>query len=147
VLLFVPNETLAGFIHESDSTLVEEAMRQNVVICSPLTLFAFLGVIRQAFDNFVIEETSQEILQLLCKFGQQWGKYTEQVDKVKRNFDTLNRSFDELATTRRRQLERPLNAIEDLRRKQRLPIDGQLFGIDETGEVESELDNVRELGA
>ena len=147
VLLFVPNETVSAFIHESDFGLIEEAMASNVVICSPLTLFAFLGVIRQAFDNFVIEETSQEILQLLGKFGQQWGKYTEQIDKVKRAFDTLNRSFDELATTRRRQLERPLNAIEDLRRKQRLPIDWQLFGIDETGEVEAELDNVRELGA
>ena len=147
VLLFVPNETISAFIHESDFGLIEEAMASNVVICSPLTLFAFLGVIRQAFDNFVIEETSQEILQLLGKFGQQWGKYTEQIDKVKRSFDTLNRSFDELATTRRRQLERPLNAIEDLRRKQRLPIDGQLFGVDETGEVETELDNVRELGA
>ena len=84
---------------------------------------------------------------MLGKFGQQWSKYTESVDKVKRGFDSLNRSFDELATTRRRALERPLNAIEDLRRKQRLPIDGQLFGIDETGELESELDNVRELGA
>ena len=147
VLLFVPNETVSAFIHESDFGLIEEAMASNVVICSPLTLFAFLVVIRQAFDNFVIEETSQEILQLLGKFGQQWGKYTEQIDKVKRSFDTLYRSFDELATTRRRQLERPLNAIEDLRRKQRLPIDGQLFGIDETGEVEAELDNVRELGA
>ena len=143
VLLFVPNETVSAFIHESDNGLIEEAMASNIVICSPLTLFAFLGVIRQAFDNFVIEETSQEILQLLGKFGQQWSKYTESVDKVKRQFDSLNRSFDELATTRRRALERPLNAIEDLRRKQRLPIDGQLFGVDEG----DELDNVRELGA
>jgi DNA recombination protein RmuC len=145
VLLFVPNETVSAFIHESDVGLIEEAMASNIVICSPLTLFAFLGVIRQAFDNFVIEETSQEILQLLGKFGQQWSKYTESVDKVKRGFDSLNRSFDELATTRRRALERPLNAIEDLRRKQRLPIDGQLFEVDD-GEGD-EIDNVRELGA
>jgi DNA recombination protein RmuC len=143
VLLFVPNETISAFIHESDPALVDEAMAARVVLCSPLTLFAFLGVIRQAFDNFVIEQTSQEILQLLGKFGQQWGKYTESVDKVKRQFDTLSRSFDELATTRRRALERPLNAIEDLRRKQQLPIDGQLFQVDDG----DDLDNVRELGA
>ncbi len=143
VLLFVPNETVTAFIHESDGSLIEDAMASNIVICSPLTLFAFLGVIRQAFDNFVIEETSQEILQLLGKFGQQWSKYTDSVDKVKRGFDTLNRAFDELATTRRRALERPLNAIEDLRRTQRLPIDGQLFGLDEGDDI----DNVRELGA
>ena len=118
-------------------------MAQHVVICSPLTLFAFLGVIRQAFDNFMIEQTSQEILGLLGKFDQQWGKYTEQVDKVRRQFDMVNRSFEELATTRRRALERPLNSIDDLRRKQSLPIDGELFGALD----DPDLDNVRELGA
>jgi DNA recombination protein RmuC len=118
VLLFVPNESLAAFIHEADPELLTEAMRQHVVVCSPLTLFAFLGVIRQAFDNFMIEQTSHEMLDLLGRFGQQWGKYTEQVDKLKRQFDTVSRSFDELATTRRRQLEKPLLAIDELRRRQ-----------------------------
>ncbi len=144
VLLFVPNETIAAFIHEADGELVEDALRQHVVICSPLTLFAFLGVIRQAFDNFMIEQTSREILGLLGRFGQQWGKYTESVDKVKRQFDTVSRSFDELATTRRKALERPLNAIDDLRRKQALPVDGELFGADP---AEVELDDMPELGA
>ncbi len=143
VLLFVPNESLAAFIHESDDTIFEEAMAQNIVICSPLTLFAFLGVIRQAFDNFMIEQTSKEILGLLGKFGQQWAKYREQVEKVRKNFDTVSRSFDELATTRRRALDKPLDAIDNLRRQQALPIDGQLFG--ELEEVE--FDNVHELGA
>ncbi len=101
VLLFVPNETLSSFIHENDPDLIDEAMRQQVIICSPLTLFAYLGIVRQAFDNFMIEQTSQEILALLGTFGQQWGKYTESLDKVKRQFDTVSRSFDELATTRR----------------------------------------------
>ncbi|MCY7299873.1 MAG: DNA recombination protein RmuC [Ilumatobacteraceae bacterium] len=145
VLLFVPNESLAAFIHESDTSLVEEAMAQHVVICSPLTLFAFLGVIRQAFDNFMIEQTSKEILGLLGRFDQQWGKYTEQVDRVRRQFETVNRSFEELATTRRRALERPLNSIEDLRKKQLLPIDGELFSALE--DPAPDFDNVRELGA
>ena len=151
VLLFVPNETLAAFIHESDNGLVEEAMRQHVVICSPLTLFAFLGVIRQAFDNFMIEQTSQEILGLLGKFGQQWGKYTESVDKVKRQFDTVSadRSTSWPAPAGA-QLERPLTAIDELRRKQALPIDGELFAVDagDTGDDRGRsYDNVRELGA
>ena len=142
VLLFVPNESLAAFIHEADGQLVEDALRDRVVICSPLTLFAFLGVIRQAFDNFMIEQTSQEILGLLGKFSQQWEKYTDSVEKVKRQFDGVARAFDELTTTRRRALERPLNAIEELRRRQALPVDGELFGSDEL-----DWDNVRELGA
>ncbi|HWM19601.1 MAG TPA: DNA recombination protein RmuC, partial [Ilumatobacteraceae bacterium] len=55
VLLFLPNEQLTGFIHEHDPGLLDEALGQRVVMCSPLTLFAFLGVIRQAFDNFMVE--------------------------------------------------------------------------------------------
>ena len=142
VLLFVPNETLSAFIHETDPALIDDAMRQNVVICSPLTLFAFLGIIRQAFDNFVMEQTSQEMLQLLGKFAQQWGKYTESVDKVKRQFDTVSRSFDELATTRRRALERPLKDLEALRLDRNVAVDGELFAADVL-----EMEGYRELGA
>ena len=148
VLLFVPNETLAAFIHESDSTLVDEALRQQIVICSPLTLYAFLGVIRQAFDNFVIEQTSREILELLGTFSRQWGKYTDSLDKVRRQLDTVSRSFDDLSTTRRRALERPLLAIDDLRRKQSLPVADDLFGEEpDTDGDDGLVGNVRELGA
>lgn len=142
VLLFVPNETLSAFIHETDPTLIDEAMRQNVVICSPLTLFAFLGIIRQAFDNFVMEQTSQEMMQLLGKFAQQWGKYSESVDKVKRQFDAVSKSFDELATTRRRALERPLKDLEALRRDRGVAVDGELFAADVL-----DMEGYRELGA
>jgi DNA recombination protein RmuC len=140
VLLFLPNEQLTGFIHEHDPTLLDEAMSQRVVMCSPLTLFAFLGVIRQAFDNFMIEQTSDEILQLIGKFGQQWQKYTESAAKVKDRLDSVQREFDQLVGTRRRALERPLRELEELRVRRNLPVDGELF-------VDPDLDNVRELGA
>ena len=140
VLLFLPNEQLTGFIHEHDPSLLDEAMAQRVVMCSPLTLFAFLGVIRQAFDNFMVEQTSDEILQLIGKFGQQWQKYTESASKVKDRLDSVQREFDQLVGTRRRALERPLQQLEDLRVRRNLPVDGELFS-------DPDLDNVRELGA
>ncbi|MET0145030.1 MAG: DNA recombination protein RmuC [Ilumatobacteraceae bacterium] len=140
VLLFLPNEQLTGFIHEHDPTLLDDAMAQRVVMCSPLTLFAFLGVIRQAFDNFMIEQTSDEILQLIGKFGQQWQKYTDSAAKVKDRIDSVQREFDQLVGTRRRALERPLQQLEELRVQRNLPVAGELF-------PDGELDNVRELGA
>ena len=140
VLLFVPNETLSAFIHETDPELIDEAMRQNVVICSPLTLFAFLGIIRQAFDNYVMEQTSQEMMQLLGKFAQQWTKYSDSIDKVKRQFDTVSKSFDELATTRRRALERPLKDLEALRLDRGVAVDGELFAAEVL-----EMEGYREL--
>jgi DNA recombination protein RmuC len=148
VLLFLPNEQLTGFIHEADPGLIDDAMNQRVVMCSPLTLFAFLGVIRQAYDNFVIEQTSDQILALIGKFGTQWQKYSEQLEKVKSKFDQLDRQFDELVGTRRRQLEKPLQQLEAVRRERNLPIDGQLFPeLDDGEDVDVTPPNVRRLGA
>jgi DNA recombination protein RmuC len=131
VLLFLPNEQLTGFIHEHDPSLIDEALHQRVVLCSPLTLFAFLGVIRQAFDNFMIEQTSDQILALIGKFGVQWQKYNESLDKVKNRFDQLDRAFEELVGPRRRQLDKPLQQLEAVRRERNLPIEGQLFPADD----------------
>jgi len=151
VLLFLPNEQLTGFIHEHDPALIDDAMTQRVVMCSPLTLFAFLGVIRQAYDNFVVEQTSDQILALIGKFGTQWQKYVEQLEKVHAKFEQLDRQFDELMGPRRRQLEKPLQQLDAVRRERNLPIDGQLFveleGDD--GDTPDDLtpDNIRRLGA
>jgi DNA recombination protein RmuC len=133
VLLFLPNETISGFVHEHDPDLIEHALGQNVVLCSPLTLFAFLGVIRQAFDNFMIEETSDELLKLLGQFGQQWGKFTSSMDTVQKRFESVAREFEQLNGPRRRQLERPLHQLDALRQERDLPVDGELFNVYELG--------------
>jgi DNA recombination protein RmuC len=151
VLLFLPNEQLTGFIHEHDPALLDDAMNQRVVMCSPLTLFAFLGVIRQAYDNFVLEQTSDQILGLIGKFAGQWEKYNDQLGKLKVKFDQLDREFDQLTGTRKRQLDKPLLELERIRRERQLPIDGELFALDTGDEAEERLDetppNVRRLGA
>jgi DNA recombination protein RmuC len=147
VLLFLPNEQLTGFIHEGDPALIDDAMTQRVVMCSPLTLFAFLGVIRQAYDNFVVEQTSDQILELIGSFGNQWQKYSEQLDKVKNKFDQLDRQFDELVGTRKRQLEKPLQQLEAVRRERNLAIDGQLFAMPDEADADVTPANVRRLGA
>jgi DNA recombination protein RmuC len=115
VLMFLPNETVAAFVHECDPDLVDEALGQRVVLCSPLTLFALLGVIRQAFDNFMVEQTSEEILAVLGAFEQQWQKFAASLDVVGKRLDSTQKAYDELAGTRRRALERPLARLSSLR--------------------------------
>lgn len=115
VVMFLPNEHLAGFIHENDPEIIDMALAHKVVLCSPLTLYAFLGVIRQAYDNFVVEQTSDQILALIGAFDVQWSKFTDSLDGVKKRLDATQREFDTLLGTRRRALERPLQELEALR--------------------------------
>lgn len=140
VLLFLPNEQLTGFIYEHDPGLLDDAMSQRVVLCSPLTLFAFMGVIRQAFDNFMIERTSDQILQLLGSFSQQWQKYNGTVDKVQRQLDTVTRSVDELTGVRRRALARPLRQLDQLRLQRGLATSDELLTVDSTDDDDDDLD-------
>ncbi len=122
VLLFIPNEQVYAFIHEQDSTVLDDAIKNKVVLCSPVTLFAVLAVIRQAVDNFALEQTSNQILSLLGNFKQQWAEFVKKLEQLGKRLDDAQREYETLTTTRRRQLERPLEKIEDLRSQRGLPV-------------------------
>lgn len=129
LLLFIPNESVYGFIHENDPGLADLALRQRVVLCSPFTLFAVLGVIRQAIDCFLLDRASDEILQALGAFGEQWEKFSDHVDKLGKQLGTVQSSYDELAGTRRRQLQKRLDAVEAIRLERGLePAGGEADG-------------------
>lgn len=115
VLLFIPNEQIYAFIHEQDSSILDDGIKNRVVFCSPITLFAVLAVIRQAVDNFALEQTSTEILSLLGAFKKQWGEFLKKLELLGKRIGEAQKEYETLATTRRRQLERPLNRIESLR--------------------------------
>ena len=122
VLLFIPNEQIYSFIHEQDSSILDEGLKNRVIFCSPITLFAVLAVIRQAVDNFALEKTSNEILSLLGVFKKQWGEFIKKLDLLGKRIEDAQKEYELLTTTRRRQLERPLNKIEELRTQKKLPV-------------------------
>ena len=91
-------------------------------MCSPLTLFAVLAVVRQAVESFRTERTASEILDVLGTFRKQWDAFSTKMDALGRNLTTTTRAFDELAGARTRQLERQLDRIDDLQRHHALDV-------------------------
>ncbi len=122
VLVFIPNEQVYSFIHEQDSSILDESIRNKVVLCSPITLFAVLAVIRQAVDNFALEKTSNEILSLLGSFKKQWHEFRKKLEQLGKRIEEASKDYESLTTTRRRKLETPLNRIEELRTQRQLPV-------------------------
>jgi DNA recombination protein RmuC len=120
VLLFIPNEQIYSFIHEQDSSILDDSIKNRVVICSPITLFAVLAVIRQAVENFALERTSHEILSLLAAFKRQWDAFLKKLELVGKRIEESQKEYDSLMTTRRRKLEVPLNKIEELRTQRQI---------------------------
>ena len=123
VLMFLPNESISSFVHEADPTLIDYALTKQVVLCSPLALYAFLVVIRQATDSFHTEQTAASIMQQINKFDKEWANYVKAVDEVKSTFDKFAGKLDDIATdgTRFKKLGVPIRAIEKMRTKQGIP--------------------------
>jgi DNA recombination protein RmuC len=136
MLVFIPNEQVYGFIHENDPELLDEALQKKVVLCSPLTLFAILAVIRQASENFKLAQQTNEILKALGGFNKQWDMFKEQMERVNRSLESSRKAYSELMETRTRQLDRQVDRVDGLR------ITAGLTGLDEPALDAKTLDAV-----
>ncbi|MFQ6610609.1 MAG: DNA recombination protein RmuC [Fidelibacterota bacterium] len=114
VMMFIPNESIYGFVNREDPDLISYALANKVLLCSPLTLYAVLSLIHQATKNFAMEEKAAEVMNQVNEFRKQWGKYTDLLDKLGRSLDTVNNDYQSITTTRSRQLEKPMRKIEEL---------------------------------
>jgi DNA recombination protein RmuC len=123
VLMFLPNESISGFVHEADPAMIDYALTKKVVMCSPLALYSFLSVIRQATDSFHTEQTAASIMQQIAKFNKEWQNYVKAVDDVKDQFGKLTDKIDSIGTdgTRFKKLNVPIRAMEQLRTKHGVP--------------------------
>lgn len=115
VIVFIPNEQVYAFINENDRSLLDDALRNKVILCSPITLYAILAVIRQAVDNFNLEKTAAQIMSLLGAFNKQWNNFVNSMERMGKRIEDTQKEYYNLTSTRRNQLERSLRKIEDLR--------------------------------
>ena len=105
------------FINENDHNILDDALRQKVILCSPLTLYAMLAVIRQSVENFNLRSTEVKILSLFGTFNKQWDEFKKSMENMGKKIKQAYDEYDSLVSTRRRMLERPLDQIDMLRRE------------------------------
>ena len=143
VLLFIPNEGVMGFIQQHKPTLIDDAIAKKVVLCSPLTLYAFLGVVRQATDSFHMEQNANEVLVLLTSFGKAWKQYVKYLTDIQSSFDKMQARLKAVTTGRvMSNLRKPLNQIEDLARKRQL--EGSVETLTEISQAFEEIETTGE---
>jgi DNA recombination protein RmuC len=140
-IAFIPNEQIYAFIQEHDGEILKDSLESKIILCSPLTLYAVLAVIRQAVDNFKLEKAAAEMQQLFGSFTQQWAKFQESMQKMGKKIGEAQDEFDTLVTTRKNMLERPLKKIEEIRVSKGLPVTTML----ETADIIDDVTATAEL--
>jgi DNA recombination protein RmuC len=129
--MFIPNESIYGFINQEDPDFIGEALSKKIMLCSPITLYAVLSLLNQATSNFIVEQRATDIMNEVVKFQKQWDNFTDVMRKTEKNLDIAVRQFQELISTRSRSLERPVNRILELQKRTLAPGDELLLELGE----------------
>ena len=114
VLMFIPNESIYSFINQEDKKLIDFSLSKRILLCSPITLYAILSLIRQAVSNFSLEQKAGDMQVLVHSFKDQWQKFVVKLESLGKSLLTTQKHFDSLSSTRVRQLEKPMEKIIDL---------------------------------
>ena len=114
------NEQIYQFIHEQDSSLIDDALASKVVLCSPVSLFAILAVIRQAMENFAVDQSSNQIITELSAFKKQWDLFLDKMEALGKRIEAAQKEYESLVGTRRRVLDRHVARVETIRQQRGL---------------------------
>lgn len=114
VLLFIPNESIYAFLNQEDHDLIDFSLGKKILLCSPVTLYAILSLVRQAVSNFAMEQKAGEMQELVGVFRKQWDEFTGKMSSMGKTLASLTTHYDSLTGTRLRALEKPMQKIKEL---------------------------------
>lgn len=113
VILFIPNEMIFSYIYDQMNDVWEEAMRKKVIMAGPFSFTAILRMVKQAYTNFRYQENLLHIIGLIQKFDVEYGKFSEEVDRLGERINLTSRQFDVVSNTRNRQLTSVVDKIKN----------------------------------
>ncbi|OGX25792.1 MAG: hypothetical protein A2787_07850 [Omnitrophica WOR_2 bacterium RIFCSPHIGHO2_01_FULL_48_9] len=123
VLLFIPNEQVFGFIQENVPGLMDRALAEKVVICSPFTLYAMLSVIRQAYENFRYEKDMKKIIDLIEQFTKTYVLFKDRFESIGSSLEKLQVQYQDVKDKSFKNLDTKINKIEDYKKGTKVSFD------------------------
>ena len=111
-IMFLPTEGLYAEVMRQPGLSVEVQKKYKITITGPSTLGAFLTSLQMGFRTLAIQKRSGEVWQALGEAKNEFNKYAEWIEKVKKHIDAAGKTLDE-AGTRTRAIERKLRDVSE----------------------------------
>ncbi len=116
VILFIPNEQVYGFIHDAEPQLIDDSIKQKVILCSPFTLYAVLSVIRQAYDNFYFTQRTQDIIKIISEFTKTYETFRNRFEELGQQLAKTQAVYEKISTTSYKMMDSKIRKIEQYRK-------------------------------
>lgn len=94
VLMFMPVETAYHTAFGHDGTLLDEAMRQNIIVVTPTTLLATLRTIDNLWQFEQQSKNSQEIARRAGTLYDKFRGFVEEMEKIGRQLAACHTTYD-----------------------------------------------------
>jgi len=149
VVLFLPGDQFLSAALQENPGLIDESLRQNVMLATPTSLVALLKAVAYGWKQAILADNAIEIRRLgeelykrLAVFGEHLGKlgkslgnsvesFNKAVGSLEQQILPAARRFPELGLRVNRELE-PIESIDTLARTPRLTGAAQTSAADET---------------
>ncbi|MEE2768784.1 MAG: DNA recombination protein RmuC [Actinomycetota bacterium] len=96
VVLFVPGESFLADAARARPDLLEEAMRKQVLLASPVNLLALLWAVARGWQEARVSENARDIARLGEEVHDRMGRVLGLIDKTGRGLTTAVKAFNEL---------------------------------------------------
>jgi DNA recombination protein RmuC len=98
VVLYVPRESMLRVPLEQDPNLLIDAMRDNVILASPLILMGLLKVVNQGWQQFEISQNAQQVHKAGQELHRQVVLFLERFVLLEDKIDALHKQYGEVRT-------------------------------------------------
>jgi len=112
VILFIPNEMIFSFIYDKMPHIWQDAMQKKVVLAGPFSFTAILRMVKQAYENFRIQENIYKIVGHVQSVEKEFDKFSEEFDKVGIRIQQLQKQYSDVSTTRVNQMKRKIDLVK-----------------------------------
>src|SRR6202142_949032 len=121
VLLFIPNEQVFGLIQEKMPDVMDFALKQKVVLCSPFTLYAMLSVVRQAHEHFRFEKDIKKIIELIEGFSKDYELFKSRFADLGTLIDKVSGQYADINEKSFKKLDGKIQRIADHKKGHKIP--------------------------
>jgi DNA recombination protein RmuC len=97
--MFVPAEAIFAEITAHHEDLVDFSQKNKVYIVSPTTLISTLSLIQMVVKNLERDKQAAVIVDELRKLGDEFRRYTERWDKLKKSIESVTKNAEAVAVT------------------------------------------------
>lgn len=114
VVMFIPGEGFVADAMKADTTLMEDAMKQRVLIASPVNLLAMLLTISKGWQAHSLAEHADMVAKLGVEVYDRVGTVIDEINKMGKNLGTVNTAYNSMTASFERRLLVTLRKFKDL---------------------------------